>query len=356
MRIAMRADATSAIGLGHLKRCLALAIALRSAGAAVHFIGHVDSDAASALVTTQGFGWTPLPPLPASHGVWDKPIEDARHTAEFMQAWAADLIVVDHYGLASPWHQTVRTATGAHIVAIDDLADRPLDVDLLIDHNAAPDHAKKYRHVLRPGVPLCGGPAYALIDEVYARHARCVHHRAARHIGIFMGGTDPGQHSAWVLHVLRQTMGWQGQVTVVTTSANPHWPDLAKLIRLDAHATLLMDQAHLADFHAACDLEIGAGGGAQWERCCLGVPTLALVCAENQRATVSHLHAIGALQGLDAMAKTERQAQAVSDMLTRLISSPGERLELARQAMALVDGHGAQRAAQAIMALHRAQA
>lgn len=351
MRVAMRADATVAIGLGHVKRCLALANALRSVGADVRFVGHADSDAASALVTAPGFGWTPLPPSSAEHGTPDRPIEDARHTVEFMQAWAADVVVVDHYGLAAPWHQAVRAATGARIVGIDDLADRPLDVDLLIDHNAAPDHAEKYRHVLRPGVPLCGGPAYALIDEVYARHARCAHHSEVRHMGIFMGGTDPGQHSAWVLHALRHSVGWPGQVTIVTTSANPHWPDLARLIRQDARATLLMDQAHLADFHAACDLEIGAGGGAQWERCCLGVPTLALVCAENQRATVSHLHAIGALQGLDAMAQTAPQAQAMSDMLTRLIASPGERLELARHAMALVDGHGAQRAAQVIKAL-----
>jgi len=351
MRIAVRADATSAIGLGHVKRCLALAMALKEAGAALHFIGHVDSDAALALVTAQGFGWTPLPPLSVSQGTLAGQIEDARHTAEFMQAWAADMIVVDHYGLAAPWHQAVRQATGANIVAIDDLADRPLDVDLLIDHNAATDHAEKYRHVLRPGVPLCGGPAYALIDKVYAEHARCVNRHAVQHIGIFMGGTDPGQHSAWALKALRETVGWPGQVTIATTSANPHWPDLARLVRQDANASLLMDQPHLADFHAACDLEIGAGGGAQWERCCLGVPTLALVCADNQRATVSHLQAIGALQGLDALGQTETQARSMSDMLNRLISSPGERLEMARQAMMLVDGHGAQRAAQAISAL-----
>lgn len=352
MRIAMRADASSAMGLGHIKRCLALAIALRSAGAALHFIGHVDSDMASALVTAQGFAWTPLPPCSTDHGTLDRQVEDARHAAAFMQSWNADMVIVDHYGLAATWHQTVRAATGARIVAMDDLADRPLDVDLLIDHNAAPDHAEKYRHVLRPGVPLCAGPAYALIDEVYTRHARCVHRGEVQHVGIFMGGTDPGRHSAWALQVLRQDANWSGQVTVATTSANPHWPELAKLIRQDAHATLLMDQPHLADFHAACDLEIGAGGGAQWERCCLGVPTLALVCAENQRATVSHLQDLGALQGLDAMAQTAQQARAMADMLTRLINSPGERLGLAQRAMALVDGHGAQRAAQAIMALH----
>ncbi|MBX3633888.1 MAG: UDP-2,4-diacetamido-2,4,6-trideoxy-beta-L-altropyranose hydrolase, partial [Rubrivivax sp.] len=35
MNIAIRADASAAIGLGHLKRCLSLAQALRAQGAAV---------------------------------------------------------------------------------------------------------------------------------------------------------------------------------------------------------------------------------------------------------------------------------------------------------------------------------
>jgi spore coat polysaccharide biosynthesis predicted glycosyltransferase SpsG len=34
------------------------------------------------------------------------------------------------------------------------------------------------------------------------------------------------------------------------------------------------------------DLAIGAGGSTSWERCCLALPTLLFVTAENQRKIV----------------------------------------------------------------------
>lgn len=38
----------------------------------------------------------------------------------------------------------------------------------------------------------------------------------------------------------------------------------------------------MAQRMADCDLAIGAAGSTSWERCCLGVPTLMVVLAENQ--------------------------------------------------------------------------
>ena len=40
---------------------------------------------------------------------------------------------------------------------------------------------------------------------------------------------------------------------------------------------------------AESDLAIGAVGGTSLERCCLGLPTIATVIADNQRQTASFL-------------------------------------------------------------------
>lgn len=357
MRVAIRLDATAAIGLGHLKRCLALAHALHAlhpSKALVRFIGHFDSASVSDLISSNGFACDVLPAVSA---LPDGESHDVLHTVTLLQPWQPDVIVVDHYALSAPWHRAVRaglcTASGTHpaIVVIDDLADRPLAPDLLIDHNPAPDHRAKYSHVLAENVPLCGGYAYALIDAVYAQHAHAVHHIKVKTIGIFMGGTDPHAHTAWVLQVLRQQVGWTGHVIMVTTSANPLWPTLAALARQDGAAELWRDLPHLADFHALCDLQIGAGGGAQWERCCLGVPTVALTCAPNQVSTVSSLTQAGIVQGLDAIDKTDTQAQALAHILLRLIDAPAERALMRARSLDLIDGHGAQRAANAVLSL-----
>lgn len=51
----------------------------------------------------------------------------------------------------------------------------------------------------------------------------------------------------------------------------------------------------MADLMVSADLAIAGGGSASWERCCLGLPTLSLILAENQEAVASELKAIGAV-------------------------------------------------------------
>lgn len=352
-RVLMRADATAAIGWGHVRRCLSLAQSLRAAGADVRFTGHADG-ATICLLTAEGFAWLPLP---ASQAGADE-AADAHATLAVLRQWPAVAVVVDHYHLAAPWHAAVRGGSGAAIVVIDDLADRPLAPDLLIDHNPAADHATKYRRVLPAGVPLCAGPRHALLDPLYAARAAAarIHpapSSAVRRLGLFMGGTDPQAHTAWALQVLRRTVAWHGEVLVASTTANPRWRELQALVRADGRAELLLDLPHLADFHAACDLQIGAGGGALWERCCLGVPTLALIVADNQRLSVPLLHDGGVLVGVDALGQRADQARALASALAALLGSAGQRAELRRRSLTLVDGQGAQRTAAALLALLR---
>ena len=47
------------------------------------------------------------------------------------------------------------------------------------------------------------------------------------------------------------------------------------------------------------DLAIGAGGSTSWERCCLGLPTLLYVLAENQRKIAENLEELDAVKIVD---------------------------------------------------------
>lgn len=379
-RIAFRVDATAAIGHGHLKRSLALALALRAHGAEIAFAGRYAAGVAADLLGGADIPWCAVPMGDAG------PEADAALCVASLP-WTPDAVVVDHYTLDRRWHAEMRAATGARIVVIDDLADRALAPDLLIDPNpaagpdpdadanpgadaaGAPDsaHAAKYARVLPTGVPICGGPGYALLDAAYAAHAghAAVASRAqpaqtaqtapcrdVQTIGLFLGGTDPQQHTVWALRVLRQQVGWTGAVRIASTSGNLHLDNL-RAAAAAAGAVLLLDRPNLADFHAGCDLQVGAGGGALWERCCLGVPTIALICADNQRLSVPFAAAEGAVIGLDAMGQTPAQAAALAGALRELIDSAERRQALRARALALVDGQGAPRAAAAVLALLR---
>jgi UDP-2,4-diacetamido-2,4,6-trideoxy-beta-L-altropyranose hydrolase len=46
----------------------------------------------------------------------------------------------------------------------------------------------------------------------------------------------------------------------------------------------------MAELMAQADLALGAGGATTWERLCLGLPSLVVTIAENQRPFTENLH------------------------------------------------------------------
>jgi UDP-2,4-diacetamido-2,4,6-trideoxy-beta-L-altropyranose hydrolase len=225
------------------------------------------------------------------------------------------------------------------IAIVDDLADRQLDADLLVDSNLHADHSERYRPVLARPAPALFGPRYALLDPMYANAARYAFHPQVRTVGIFMGGTDPGNATEAALLACRAA-GFTGSVEMVSTRANPHVERLRDLCARVANTSLSVDLPDLSAFFARHDLQIGAGGGAVWERCCIGVPTLAVVLAPNQLSSVPALADLGALSwsrdtGMDAWAAD----------IGRLIASPEQRQRQCTVARGLADGRGASRVA-----------
>lgn len=77
-------------------------------------------------------------------------------------------MVLDHYAFDAVWHNAIRAELGSRIAVIDDLADRMLSADLIVDHNFAPDHRVKYEGRAARESILLGGPRYALLGPAFA--------------------------------------------------------------------------------------------------------------------------------------------------------------------------------------------
>ena len=61
----------------------------------------------------------------------------------------------------------------------------------------------------------------------------------------------------------------------------------------------MIDADNISRLMLDADLAIGAGGSTSWERCCLGLPTLLYVLAENQRKIAESLEKLGAVKIVD---------------------------------------------------------
>lgn len=364
MRIAIRVDASRQIGTGHLRRCLSIAEALASVGAEVRFVIRRLDDVAAAAFGSSRFpvDWLSAPDGDRatseadapSHLHWAgvEPSVDASETVEALQAWSPALVIVDHYAFDARWHDQVRDGLACRMMAIDDLGDRALAVDVLLDANLA-DHARKYAGRLKTGTRILGGPHFAILGEAYRSQPPHAFSPMVRSIGVFMGGTDPDGASTRVLHDVRSA-GFGGPVEIVSTSANPHLMHLRAACDADSAATLTLDLPDLAAFYARHDLQIGGGGTANYERCRMGAPGISITLAANQLAVVPQLAALGALR----VARLEggadwpglEDAPLLADTVRALIADQDSRRELSEKGRALVDGRGTERIALCLLA------
>lgn len=338
MRVAIRTDASAAMGGGHVKRCLALAHALRAAGLEPLVLSRALDEVGPALLASVPFEVRWLAGDAA---------QDASRTAE-LAGNGLGWLVVDHYGLDAAWHEKARALLGCHIAVIDDLANRPLAADLLLDAND-PDAATNYRRWLTRPCKVLGGPRYVLLSPEYLAAPRYRAHDQVRSIGIFMGTTDPTGACLDALEAVRQIAGFVGEVEVVCSRAAPRFAQLAQACANWPGTRLVESLPDLAGFYARHDLQIGAGGGAAWERCCIGAPAVACMVAPNQMATLPRLQAWGAVRWARGE-PGEHMAEAIAAEVLHLMGDAAARLALSEAAGKLVDGRGAPRVA-AVMAL-----
>ncbi len=320
-----RVDAGQGIGAGHLIRCLALAQALESQGWRIHLAGALE-----------GFAMLPLPPWPriALQGL-EAQAEAAALAAALPEG--ADLLVVDHYGRDAAFEHACRP-WAKRILAIDDLADRPHDCDWLLD--ATPLRAaESYAGLLPSACRLLLGGEHALLRSgfAHARWRREAHADKVQTLLIALGATDPGRHLPMVLRAVAAS-GYDRRVLAMLAPSAPHYAEVMQQLERMGGAILAPD-ADAAAALTGCDLAIGAGGVGLLERACLGLPSLLLGVADNQRDNLAAVAAVGA-----AIVLPDLQAQeiprAISRNLRRLLDDAGLRAELARRNAMLCDGLG----------------
>jgi UDP-2,4-diacetamido-2,4,6-trideoxy-beta-L-altropyranose hydrolase len=329
--VIFRADAAPALGGGHVQRCLALAETLIEAGWRTGFAFRGET-----LKTVPALAASPHRLLPLEGAEKD---EVAQLSANV--GGRCDLLVVDHYGRGVDFEMAGRQL-GGRIMVIEDRPGRRHDCDLLLDPTPGRE-AADYRDLVPNGCTLLLGPSYALLSPQFAKVRAAALSRSRRavpkRIFVSMGMTDPRNFTEPVLQGI--AAGSAGlSVDVVIGSAAPHLAGLRRLIdNLKLDARLHLDADNVAELMGAADLAVGAAGSSSFERCCLGLPSLVVVVADNQRDIAAGLDGAAELLGLDDL------AGAVAAGIKRLCADANVRVAMAKAAAALCDGRGAARVA-----------
>lgn len=326
--IVLAPDSGDDVGGGHVMRCLTLAGALQAKGATCAFqVGPagrrlVETFAGPAMAVLDEAA--PLPP--------------------------AEVAVVDNYRLGAVEEARLRRG-GTRIVVIDDLADRPHDCDLLIDSSFGRE-ADDYAGLVPAQARRLVGLDYALVRPAFtALRAQARARRDGRPVSralVSLGLTDLGAVTRKVVEAILPALGAVALDVVVGAGAASRTP-LADLARADPRIRLHVDATDMERLTLEADAAIGAGGSSTWERACLGLPTVTVILADNQRAQALALAGRGLTTAVEA--GEAGFAARLADAWRGLAGDGAARAEMSRRNFGICDGGGADRAAEAVLAL-----
>ncbi|MBW4933774.1 UDP-2,4-diacetamido-2,4,6-trideoxy-beta-L-altropyranose hydrolase [Marinobacter sp. F4206] len=352
MVVVFRVDASLEIGTGHAMRCLTLADVLQAKHARCIFVMRNLPGNLESLVKSKDHEVRMLPERGPSdsevltgHEGWLRTDwkTDAADTIAAIQDAPPDWLIVDHYALDARWEQALADSVESLLV-IDDLADRPHVCDVLLDQNLGRSQSD-YDGLLPQTAVKLMGLRYALLRPEFAdKRAISIARRrsgAVQTILVSMGGVDSENITSDVLRALDSVQELKScHVTVVMGRGAPHAEEISELIqRMRLRARMMVNVGDMASLMSDADLAIGAAGGTAWERCCLGLPSLLVVMAANQKPGTDALARTGAALAVgDRTHVSESLAGAVRSLL-----DPAHIRAMSDRAASLCDGQGVRR-------------
>ncbi|WP_071057849.1 UDP-2,4-diacetamido-2,4,6-trideoxy-beta-L-altropyranose hydrolase [Pelistega sp. MC2] len=308
MKFVFRADSSIDIGSGHVMRCLTLASYLVGKGHECYFVCRAHQGNIIDLVIQRGFTVFTLPRVTElmareqklfhSHWLGVSQKTDVEQTILALETnrILPDWLVVDHYALDEDWQVLFsRQYPTAKILVIDDLGDRNHQCDLLVDQNLDASSEKYQSRVTTTRTQILAGVEYALLrPEFVLWRVKSLARRAKpelKEILLNLGGIDKDNLTGQILQALEKAnLPSDLHITVIMGKTAPHIAQvkaLAQQSRLNIN--VFVNVSNMAELMSNADLAIGAAGSTSWERCCLGLPTLLVVLAENQNKIAQSL-------------------------------------------------------------------
>lgn len=331
--VVFRTNAGSAIGLGHLRRCLTLARAVERLGGECAFIVNQDPSA-RAYLERQRVVWDE---------VNNEDAQDLSETFRMMARKQADVCVVDSYVIPG---ECIAGLQGVRVVVIDDLADRYLPVDIVV--NGSPG-ASTLAYRTAPWTRLLLGPEYVLLREELAGGPQRVIKDTVERVLISVGGMD---QQALAPRLIRWVQGVLPK-TVIDMVIGPFFGrdvirETEALAAADSKVTLWFDPPFMRDLMVRADLAVTGGGQTTYELAACGTPAVAIRLGDNQTNNLQGLAAAGVIEWVGDANDADLQ-QKLHIALSKLAADRSARETMSRAGRTMVDGQGANRVAQALL-------
>lgn len=331
MKAVLRVDGSRSVGMGHLVRTHALGRALAARGVLTLFV--TASEDGERWLRSRGEDVTPIEVEPGA-------ADDANAVARLAREQGASWLVTDGYVFREDYLRAL-TQTGVPIASIDDLAAWVFPSRLVVNGGLG---ARQCRYRTATDTTLLLGPEYLLLREQFRRPPREIRPTVER-VFVCFGGSDPEDRTSLVLEA------WSARASppALEVLVGPTYPHVDRLLERDTTGRIRvhrdLDGAAVADLMEACDLAVASSGMVGCELAALGIPSILVVTSEDQRGNAAALAEAGAAVVAELVA-----VELLVEEARRLAADQERRRALSRAARQLVDGVGACRVVDAMLA------
>ncbi len=334
--ILIRVDATKEIALGHLKRCISLALKFRGKGVRVAFLVSKDNFAEKLI---NGFKF--------EHNVMDSIVnsdDDCNMAVKMANKSGAGIIIIDSYEIDHAYRKRL-IDNGFFVVSIDDIADKQIPSHVIINGNL---NAEYLRYVNTNGASMYLGIGYLILGPDFWNYNDVEDTGSFNNVLITMGGIDHYDLTSKILGILDR-IDSDFSITVII---GPYYENIdliqSQAARMGKRVELVKSPSSLYPYMKKCSMAFSAGGQTLYELAALGRPTIGITVWENQAGNVGELSKMGAIVGV-LYSSEGNFDETLGNSAGRLIFNNNERKRLSGVSSALVDGKGAERTTSAII-------
>ena len=322
-------------------RCLALAQCWNTQRGKTVFAASRIPEGLDGRLKSEGISVTEIASSPGTQ-------EDAADLIAAARQVGAKHVVLDGYHFGARYQQAIKE-TDLRVLLIDDYGHAECYfADLILNQNLYADEGMYRRRNFTTQLLL--RTRYALLRREFLswnNWSRSIP-TVARRLLVTLGGSDPYNTTCQVVRSLCDVEVPDLKVKILIGLANRHHKAVRQATeQVPGRFEILTSLADMAGVMAWADLAITAAGTTCLELAFMGLPSVTVELADNQRRIAERLAEAGI--SFNAGWHSDLDTGQLTEVIARLVRSADERAEMSRRGRAIVDGFGARRVAQILM-------
>ena len=333
-------DFSREVGIGHLIRCLNLAIELKKKGAKIIFIVDENNISNFPIKLKTHFKLVTYKSLSDSKN--KNNLEKISKKIKKIKSSLNAILIIDNYKINLNWEQKIKKYVKKIFVIDDFLKPHYCDFylnqgNILKKNNLSKNLNNNYKLL---------GPKFSLLNKKNQIRKINFDKDFNKNILVSFGGSDRENLTFNIIKILKNNFFNNYKINVFLGPYNEQKKSISEILKYNKNFNIYNFSSNYVDFIKKSSLAIINGGVSVWENICHGVPSLVFQISKNQKIQTDYLKRIKVIAMIDLNKKKLFPKHEILKKIIKLTKNNSIQKKNILKGQSLVDGYGALRVAE----------